>query len=1190
MAEKQADFFEPSPFELTSRQQQVADLLRAAQTPKYPFSNWYLGAIYAAKNSINPDRFSQSAQSIRELIEKLPRVLAASEIENSRPDFRRMRDDMNSRLISAKERYGGKWNGKTIDDGLEEMIHILEYYLKQSEIPYRIEQAHSLISTFDPMYDTLDSQIKTRKPQTYNKLRSFFEGVAHHKASINEDYFWKQITVTESLIIDLLAPVTAQDQGTIQALLSKQQPDDDEVEILLELIKRRGANYAFFFKTADNPFWIIPLKENGFFNTPPDAEVTEDGSALVPYWWPIEYLKKVSSKIPREVVEIILGLEKINNPRILREILSIACDLPDISLSLRLFDLIKQYLDSPHWWGDSELIVKIIQKWGYEYGASLEAALEIIRFVVEFLPDPEQAKKSARRIENPQAWDTTLEPTPRLEQWEYQQVVEKGVRYLSEQEPLSVARILIDATTNMIRMKMHEEDLEKGLDEDLSEFWCRRLNTPDPDIQDVEQTLVNTLTYACEQVYGKNPDSISALDQVLRSQRWKVFKRLRQHLYALHPNDQTLPWIRELILGYDHFSKWENHFEMQLMIQKSSEHFGFLLLTPEEQSSIFDAILSGPSKDDYRKHMGDQYSDELFKLRQRNFHRRQLRPFAPILTGEYQRYFDELESEKGSKAITDDDYLPVGDVVSGTVSYRSPKSKDELLQFTDDELLSYLNDWEEEHRDRDDWLLEINISALAHVFQILFKEVIVSNEERLTFWMTHRDTIARPIYIVAMVNAMQELVKGNQFDNLDQWLEFCTWVLSRPDLAELEDQPKASDESRDNPSWRSSRRAVVDLIDVCVRKDTNTPITARDGLANLLQLVCTQSDWQLDRDRPVVLNQNDPITEAINNTRSLSLESLIIFGLWIRRYLSEDSVPEVTGILSSRLDTNAEHPLTRPEYAILGKHFGNLCVLNRDWTIDHQENLFPRKDLSHWWDAFGNYIRFNIPSRAIFEVLRQDFEFAQDNLKALLTSEDENIVLVVRLGQYLFTYYLWKLLPLLGEESMLARFYNKTSDNIEIWARLFDTVGTTLSKHGQHWDKELIDRTIAYFDWRLETAEPHEVKHFTSWLEAECLDSQWRLQSYSKILDVLSKGDLHFYREVKALNNLLPKNSPLVVKCFAKITDFIDQSTQTYIPPEEAKNILRAGLNAADAQVRKDAEHAQENLLRHGRSGFLVLE
>ena len=85
---------------------------------------------------------------------------------------------------------------------------------------------------------------------------------------------------------------------------------------------------------------------------------------------------------------------------------------------------------------------------------------------------------------------------------------------------------------------------------------------------------------------------------------------------------------------------------------------------------------------------------------------------------------------------------------------------------TDEEFLTYLNDWDDEHRDKDNWLVEINIPALAGVFQSLFKEKIVPDGERLAFWLADRDRIARPVYVAAMLKAMLELVKEKNGDGL----------------------------------------------------------------------------------------------------------------------------------------------------------------------------------------------------------------------------------------------------------------------------------------------------------------------------------------------------------------------------------------------------------------------------------------
>ena len=76
----------------------------------------------------------------------------------------------------------------------------------------------------------------------------------------------------------------------------------------------------------------------------------------------------------------------------------------------------------------------------------------------------------------------------------------------------------------------------------------------------------------------------------------------------------------------------------------------------------------------------------------------------------------------------------------------------------------------------------------------------------------------------------------------------------------------------------------------------------------------------------------------------------------------------------------------------------------------------------------------------------------------------------------------------------------------------------------------MYDRVIAFFDWRFDVAEPLELQEFTFWLKAECLEPQWRLRSYSKILDIALGKNVGLYMEVKTLNKLLHDHLPLVVE------------------------------------------------------------
>ena len=198
----------------------------------------------------------------------------------------------------------------------------------------------------------------------------------------------------------------------------------------------------------------------------------------------------------------------------------------------------------------------------------------------------------------------------------------------------------------MIRFRTYPDDLEKRID--FSEAWCERLFGSEGDNVDSKKALVHTLTFACEQVYEKSPDAVDSLDAALRNQPWKIFKRMRQHLYAQNPSEQTKPWIRELILNHREYHLWDHPYEFQQMIRSACEYFRESLLSKEERDQIFNAIRSGPSKTNHQSWLmlvEEEFTEDGFMRRRRHFHRLQFNPFAPVLFDEYKTYLQELEDE-----------------------------------------------------------------------------------------------------------------------------------------------------------------------------------------------------------------------------------------------------------------------------------------------------------------------------------------------------------------------------------------------------------------------------------------------------------------------------------------------------------------------------------------------------------------
>ena len=1176
---------QPMPLVLTGQQREVLEALRDKETEEYPLSNWYLGALYALDNHYNPDRISQAAQSLRELLEKLPRVVREMDGQGSPPRFKEMRRELHNRFSKDKKRYKGEWKGKIINAGLDKTLGKLDEYLEQNQQPTRGEQMQTAIAAFDPMAGQLDDQIRQAKRKELDKLWGKLEGFAHHNSKSDVKEFMQCLSTLERKVFDLLAPITAQDQNEIQSILKCSDRSANDVERMLSLIERRGANWALFFEHATDASWIPILEKRGYFAELPKAKTIEDGRVTFPFWRPIFYLERVSVTAPCLVVDTILKFRDTDNPRILHTIAEIASKVEPVEQSLRLKDFVSKLLKSPYHLGVSGLIAKLVNRWAGASTKTTDAALDLIRTAVSFQADPESQDKQARRRANSADWATSLGPPPGYDKWHYEQILETGVRPLAEREPFQTARILIDATATMIRLQLHQDELERAGGNDYSTIWCPRVNEPGNGYRDSRAVLVQTLTFACEKVYQKATESVAALDQELQNQRWDIFMRIRQHLYALHPNERTKPWIRELILGHENYAKREHHFEFQRMIRLACEKFGADLLTTIERKRIFETILSWPSEREYRDWMRDQFSEQDFNAQERRFHLVQLSPFAPVLFGQYAEYFQELKTEE-ERPVTDDDFPP-HKIEAKDMEERSPKRDDELAKMSDEELLSFLNEWENVDCDYMKGV-HINLEALARAFQSIFKEVILSDESRLRFWVENRKRVERPIYVKAMVSAIHEQVESKQLDKLDQWFDLCEWVLSHPDRPRVEGVNR-SHASKEHPDWQSCRRAVGDFIEMCLKKDVNVPITARECLASLLDKLCTQYDRRLDDDEPALLNRDDQLNEAINNTRSRALDKLVDFGYWVRRQREDDQAdtPEVFTILEKRLGLECERQLTLPEYALLGLHYVRIWSLNQEWAARHKSDFFPQENLRAWAEAFGNFLKNSRPFRPIFDIVRDDIEFALENIDDFEVGRSGRDNLTDTLGEHLFAYYLWKVYPLTGGDSLLERFYEKTREDRERWARLFDHIGRSLKNSGKQLQEGLKQRIVEFFDWRYEQREQSELEEFPIWLTAECLDAEWRLKSYSRILDICGTKEFRVFIQVDALRKMLEDHTALVVECFAKLTDIIVRDKSVFIQSDKARPILRAGLDSDDATVQANAERARENLLQCGHFSLL---
>ena len=967
---------------------------------------------------------------------------------------------------------------------------------------------------------------------------------------------------------------------------SWKKPTSETIDRALRSAKKETIR-RYFFSRLENPHWIEPLVERKVFDSPPNAVILPDGSIQFPYWPELQYLKNVAKSIPDRVADILSGLPRVNNPHVYHEMLEIALDLPGTQ-SARLIDKILEYAEL-----ESQTMAhkysSLLAYWTVK--DEIDAALSLATNLVSFLPDREDSKKRCLYKRDPNDLLTYLQPVPRFESWDYREIMTEGIRPLIEKDPLKTACILISAVARMTCLGMHQDLIERDGDEDYSEVWYPRLRGKYEGYGEPNELLIYTMTSACEQVYVEYPDSIEYLDEQLRKQRWKLFKRLRQHLYAHHPTEQTKPWIREVILSHDDFGRSEYHFEFNLMVRRALECFGEELLSTRQRTSIFNTILDGPSKENFKEQYGERFTENMFEQRQRHFHRMQLKPFASVLFGKYLEILEELERE-AEEEISDDDYSPISETVAGFVERRSPNTAQELAAKSDQDILNYINAWQEERAfetEADGSFSEISIDGLAEAFQTAFEESILPNPGRLQFWIENRNQIERIIYVRVIVEGMAKKIEEGNFSRLDQCLGFCEWVLTHPDQ-EREHDFGRGEQSRSNPNWARARQAVGDLVRTCTKKEVDAPISTKGRLTKLLVLLCTQYDWQLDKEDPEYLGSNDYLTTAINNTRSRALEYLVNFGLWLKRNDPDTDFGEVKTILEERFARKDDLPLTLPERAILGANYARLIGLDETWALEHRSDFFPQKRPDDWQVAFGSYLRRFGPNIRAFEELGKEYEFGVQHLAKIKGREDSDREFSDYLGRHVFFYYLWGQYPLQGEESLLEHFYLGTKHDRKRWSNLVEYLGDRLVNTKKPLEDDFETKLAQFFEWRLKAGDAIELNQFSIWLRAECLDAMWRLDAYSKVLDATKDSSSHGVMIIAdALEKMLPEHRNKVVECFAKLTDTPAHST-FYVRLETTKNIIRAGLNGNDEDARSNARRARDNLLRKGYFDLLNLE
>lgn len=933
------------------------------------------------------------------------------------------------------------------------------------------------------------------------------------------DHFAKGQSVLLA-VLRRLQTVYVEARPLVQELAAVRYPTNGHMKRLRNRVPHSTVMLGEFFSTARLD-WFPLLRKEGYFENPPPLEVDEEGRVAFAEWPAARFLVRAAAvdELQDDVVEILNALDT-NNPEA-RDATVEAAHAMTPTGAARLAAKIAGYIGgSDTWWTprhSEELVTRLVE------GGESAAALEITK--------------------------PLLGAAPRTADWRMRHAFTDLVPKLFPAIGLDGLALLGDL--------LAEELTAEGRTSanDLSTSWRASIvGGPDMRRRDL---LVTALSNAAKELVASGTATVREVVETLASDERAIFSRIALHLIA---NDTEPGVAAEWLGNEDIFRNFSLEREYAELAQVA-----FAGLGPRVKEQVFGWIEHGPTwrprdlpEDDFEEY------DAQWRLRQ-------IRRI-PERPEEWQRRFDELVARFGEPA---DPLAPrMGRAVwSGT---RSPKSKAELLELSDDELTDFLRTWEPDG----DWFGP-SVEGLANEL----RDAVVVEPERFSRLLPQLAE-GEPTYARNVVCGLQQVARDGGTLEWQPLLEFARGILDLP--ARLDGRDPAADDL--DPGWEWSRLEVARLISLGLGQRP-IPQELRDELWHVIAALAEDDDPTVDTEDA----REREGTEPLNSVRGTAIEAAIRFAAWSvadRQEGGADGGPatlpaNVREVLDRHLDPERER--TRTVQAVFGRHFNQLYSLDPEWTTERVAAIFPddpdqaaRRDTA--WRAFIDANRFWPTS---WQVLEPQYRRAVEAL-ADERFEEEEVSLLDPTGALLGhvqSAYLNDLIEL-SDDSLLGVFFARAS--LRLRRTFLEMIGTDLSD--EHDVSERVQTKLQQlWEWRAEKVlvegNVSELAGFDWWFGSGKMPQEWSVEHLVQVLE--AGGGVTFdYLVTQRLPRLAEADLVSAVRILAALVEHAYTPHMVLSAREPFRTALAAALASGDDELAATARSTISRLYAERHTEF----
>jgi hypothetical protein len=225
-------------------------------------------------------------------------------------------------------------------------------------------------------------------------ITEWFVHRAHDSGETDADFnvqeFCRKFELFESVLGSLIRAFFASLDELDEILAAS---DVIQVDRAVSLLARTG-HYRYFFDKLNDPRWISPLAEKGFFRHPPALIPVEGGQYVhIPQWPESRFLARIirsaSEQEQEQLADIACAIPETENASVHQDLAEIALAVPP-RLAVRLVPRAKKWVDKftfflvPLKLG--ELAVHLAR------GGYFKEARDLVRHLLAILPDPRKGK------------------------------------------------------------------------------------------------------------------------------------------------------------------------------------------------------------------------------------------------------------------------------------------------------------------------------------------------------------------------------------------------------------------------------------------------------------------------------------------------------------------------------------------------------------------------------------------------------------------------------------------------------------------------------------------------------------------------------------------------------------------------------------------------------------------------------